>query len=433
MSINSGSDCLFIPSDSNYLIFNFVGTGLDVVWSAGSVATNSNANAYTVSVDGGTAVNWPTTGPVGYLTTRIATGLPYGTHTVKFQRNVANNWALGVKQFIVYGPKEPTLPSGATKLGQYYVMGNFVSQLVADASTISQGTVRKVLAVREAVYVGTWGGPNMGAFVPGGFAVSTSVASSYLEYSFFGTGFDLRINVGGTVTLSIDGTNPTAAGATSTNKYAGVTSFTASTGVIQTIAANGSGVMVSGLPLGSHKIRLTYNSGTTLEVSTIDFITPIHSPKSNLVADLQNTLPVGSQSIGDLRVLTKGIAKQKAWSQANGVSTDPSTSSTSYIPCPDMYTVIKTSAAFIEVNCSLSLGHSINGAWAQIKIFVDGVSVGTDKRTYINITPGGAQFVGNTAIVPVSVGVHKVDVYWLTGSGIVTATGTSRTLTVKEI
>lgn len=411
---------------SSFITITFVGTGLDIIRKDQSSGT---AYTMTVSVDGGSSVGTlNTTASTLERTEKVVSGLPYGTHTVRFLWTV-NNTPIGFRGFVVYQPKKPSLPTGAVELADYNVMADFVANSTASIDTVATGILRKHIA-REFVYVGSWSisGPQNNL---GGWDVTSATNTNYLEYTFFGTGFDFRYQAnvdGATVQVAINGTNATSTNfPTATFSSYGTGSFTAGTGVINQAGASttGSGARLSGLPLGLYAVRFTKTGGTNMRASGIDAITPVHSPKSNLLGDLQNTLTVGSQSLSDSRKFsTSQLAPQKAWAQAVGVSSAPTTSSTAAVPCPDMSVTIRTSGGPIEVYFQI---YQANANFTTISIYVDGVQVVSTAQNASNTV------IPISFIVPVSAGTHKVDGYWNVNAGTVTANSTQRLLKVREL
>jgi hypothetical protein len=447
-SVYSHADGSLAPfSNGGFFQFQFVGTGLDVV-----VADNASggSDSYTYQIDGGTATAWSNTaGNTTLRIQRVVSGLPYGQHTFRFNRVTATTWEPGFRNFIVYQPKKPTLPAGATELADYNVLANFTPATTALTESVSTGVLRKVTN-REMFLSGTWTATQTinsgGGTAPvGGTYINTTTANSYVQYTFFGTGFDFRFGTSSTtqlnVTVSVDGnSNLTSLGA-STGFYGSVTSFTASTGVIvgniQNTFANGA--YVTGLPLGVHTVRVTYNTGATFPVEAFDIITPVHSQKSNIYIDAQNSLPVGSQGISDNRktsAVKDSSAIPKAYAIANGVLSAPTTTATasSPVPVPDMNVTIKTSGGALDITAYIDFANNTTGAGSTFGIYVDGVAVSLPSNT--DVSPGTAgQNMSWTkrVIVPVSAGAHNVQMYWGVYSGTLTALLTDRNLVVKEL
>ena len=419
-----------------FTTLTFVGTGLDLMMGA---AVGTPTDTIGVSIDGSSIGNLPTSSNTSRQL-KIASGLAYGTHTAKFTRSVYSAGVPTIKQFIIYQPRKPVLPVGAIEVADYNVMGDFVSQLTSGDNTISTGVLRKAISTREAVYVTTWTGPNLLTSCTSGFYTITT--NGYFEYTLFGTGFDFRFANAGTActcTLLIDGVSPTTAGATVDKYSTGVTSFTGSTGVIvESTGASGSGVMVRGLTLGKHVVGVTYTSGGALQPESLDIITPIHSHKSNLYADLQTMLPVGSQGLMDSRTTSPQpslMAGTKAWAQAIGMAGvgSATTSATTPVPMPSMSVTIKTSGGALYISYTVSVSIDVVGGTGYFFIFVDGMGHQIYKGWRANVA-GYSMPTSDQAIIPVSAGVHKVDLFWqLAGTGTAVTASVLRNLSVQEL
>ncbi len=434
-SVSNGNEGIGPGANGAYVTVNFVGTGLDIERTDDATG---GADNYTMSIDGGTAVTYASSGSTVRRTTKLVSGLPYGTHTVRFTRVTAVSFTPRIYKFIVYQPKKPTLPSGAVELADYNVMATYVANTTVGTLTIGTGVLRKS-PVREVVYVGTGWSAGFPDTVndPTGWRVESNVVGDYAEYVFFGTGVDYRfygLNVNGTTsaTITVDGSSNLSGFTTSSY---GAASFTPATGVFSQAATNaGAGISISGLTLGLHKIRVTNNSTNYLRISGFDIVTPINSAKSNVSADNQNTLPVGSQGISDNRKLTilKDLSVQtKNSAQAIGVASNPTTTSTTFVPMPDMSTTIKVSGNKIRISYSVSFSGSAVNIYSQAVIYVDGIQVGMPKGNQA-YAAGANGSVADTLTFPVSSGVHKVDLYWATNAGTTTANGLARNLLVEE-
>jgi hypothetical protein len=423
----------------------FVGTGCDIQSTA-----SSNINlVITASIDGGTGFTVPNIPVGGVGTSKIVSGLPYGTHTVLLTLTTATAGQYSLISFAIYQPKKPTLPSGAMELADYCVMAPFIANTVPGSAGVAQGILRKA-AVREIIpYNGTF---TTDASVATGTACAiaglrllTATGGAIYKYTFFGTGFDFRYSHPSTVctyTVAVDGTtNLTSLGATTGGYGTGFTSFNAGTGLITTAAtsgAYGNGAYLNGLALGFHTVTITLTSGSVMVMEALDIITPVYSAKSE-VGDQQNTLMIGSNALSDnrkLTVLKDNSAQPKAWSMAYGVVSQPSTTSTSPVPCPDMSATVKTNAGLIMISYSITLYTPSAGAYGEFYVYVDGqlagpaglnglIAEGTGSNTY--------SVVSQTILWPVSAGVHKVDLYWFSGTGASVLCWTNaRSLMVKE-
>lgn len=443
--MTGAADALLHGVNTTFHTFTFVGTGLDILQQD---SASGGADTYTIQIDGGTAIALPTAGNTALRRTKIVSGLPYGTHTVRWNRVAATTWSIGIMQFIVYQPKKPTLPSGAIELADYNVMADFVSASVEGVDSVSTGTLRKLL-LRELTFVGTWSISTAAVGVgntPGGFQVFTTTLNSYFEYTFFGTGFTYRMNseANQTQTVTVDGaTNFTTANSTpsfgagwSTNPtisflHAGAT-WTASAGTITGNGGTGGILSISGLNLGLHRVRiqLTATAGGGLYPDALDIITPIHSHKDNGPFTLQNTLTVGSQGIRDGRLLASQVNK-KVSAQATGVNNAPTTTSTQMVPVPDMSVTINLKKT-TDVHIFWTAVVQCTGNDNPFRAYINGVAF---DPTYAN-----HQLVNlrNTltgqGIATLPAGVHKIDVYWVvSGAQTATLNSTGRALTVKEL
>lgn len=446
---------IHLNAASSYFVISFVGTGLDIIRQDDRIS--GSTDTITVSVDGSSIGTLANTATTNKRVTKIVSGLPYGTHNVKIVATTATNWLFGLNSIIVYQPKKPVLPTASVELADYNVMANFAAAASAAIDTISTGTLRKN-NIREFIYSGTFSA-SLAASDIGGWEVASTTTGDFFQYSFFGTGFDWRfsnntvlanwqITVDGATNLTVSNSSPTAGagwtGSVATNSSfygAGVSTFTASTGTLtsSTTATVGNGIYVSGLTLGLHTVKIQKAGGTgTVTNQTLDLITPIHSYKSNLYADLQNTLPVGSNALSDNRKITpvKDILPAiKSWTQAIPVASNPTTTSNIAVPIPDMSCTIKTSSGAIQVSGQLSFvnDQGTGAAVTFLYTFVDGVQKGQPSRID---TPNGASTTCSMSIntiVPVSAGTHKVDLYWSTTAGLLTAISVYRVMQVREI
>lgn len=410
-----------------FITLTFVGTGLDIFaygWTSGTQFAS-------ISIDGGASIGSPS-GPANGTSSvmKIVSGLPYGTHTVKFS---ASGNAPGIRQFIVYGPKKPALPMGAVELADYNMMADF-SSVTSGLDVVGSGVLRKA-SIREFVYSGSGFSSIFTAIDSStGWLVRSATNTDSYQYTFFGTGFDFTAHgSSGTTsaTLSIDG--PLYTGSASAT---GTATWTPGTSTMTFSSVVGAGrLRVTGLALGTHTIKFTITGAQNLNLPYVDIITPIHSPKSNLVADLQNTLPVGSCAISDNRktsAIKESLPVQKAWAQAVGVSASPSTGSTSPVPMPDMSTTVKTSGGRVLISYSTSVSNSSANNTTRTAIYVNGILLNSEK-TATSASNGSDETNSDTQIIFLPAGTHKIDVYWWCGGGTSTASGTRRNLIVAEL
>ena len=428
---------LYLGVDSNSIKFTFVGCGLDLLLYD---SANGGNDSYTYQIDGGTATAWfNTAGNPSLRVQKIVSGLSYGTHTFTFNRVTAVTWYNTIVAFKVYQPKKPTLPTGAVEICDYNVMGNYAANTTAGLGTLAVGVLRKY-CTREMVYVsaGTWTLVANYAVIVGAWqAYSSATIGSYVEYTFFGVGFEIRGYTGSgysaNVAVTIDTLAATTANFSSlvSSAYGGM-SFSAGVLNMSGAATAGSGVSVSGLPLGKHTVRFQTNSAVLIALDCLDIITPIHVHKSNGPAAFQNTLAVGSQGLTDSRALSPVSSTQKAWAQAVGVTSTITTSSTSFTPCPDMSCTVKTSGGPIQVSYSVTCYNTTTTVTNSFQIFLNGVLIGRQKMSNVALGSTYAT-VSDSFTYAVGPGTHKIDLGWSTSGGALYTWGDNRNLTVREI
>lgn len=303
----------------NFFTLTFVGTGLDVV-----IATDSVSRSADIYVDNTLVGTATKTGNSFYGEVRkICSGLPYGTHTVRFYCAAAVD-TFAVSDFIIYQPKKPSIPTGATEIADYNVVATYVANSSTSVNALATGVVRK-MNVREFLYSGSsaWAYQTIDATLyPSGVdALQTSSAiGNRVTFSFFGTGFDWRQLANGNtglVQFAINGTNLTSANfpTASISSYGFTNAYPTSTGIQDQVGSGNvtAGVKCSGLPLGYYTLTVTTTNSSQMRVSAIDVITPIHI-----------NLPViktGSTSIRDSRAFSPivdkpnvvDLSKAKAW------------------------------------------------------------------------------------------------------------------------
>lgn len=443
--VSLSNEVLYLNGNTNYILFTFIGTGLDIIEKdigSGSVDT------FTYAIDNGGAASIPFTFNGNTNTRKIVSGLPYGTHVVRITRTSATSASIGFQKFVVYQPKKPAVPTGTVELADYNVSANFVANSTANLDSIATGVLRKQLSIREAFYSGTWTLVSLNAGAINFFPISTTTNGDYFQYTFFGTGFDFRFfasTVTSSVTVSLRQSGGSLLTLNSTNfpglttgSYGPTTGFTYSTGILSQQAGSntpGSGMYISGLALGVYTVRFTNGASSTLSLNTLDIIAPTYSYKSNLYSDLQNTLTVGSNSLSDNRNATPvkdSLPAVKAWAQAAGVTSSPTTTSTSFVPVPDMFCTIKTNGGALRISYSMSnfsTGAS-PGIAGYTRIYVDGVAILNERQALF--CSSGDSSISDTLIFPVSPGTHTVQLFWFTTSGTMTNEALRRGMTVEE-
>ena len=438
-------------SGSNTVMtFNFIGTGLDVI----TAPNDPNARLTIVTVDGQSAGTITTAANEVGKRQPIVSGLPYGSHTVKLTQSGSFDTVF-IRQFVVYQPKNPTIPTGAVELANYNIMANYSSNTQFNTNMyMSTGVLRKACQ-REILYVEGTGGTSNWTLIGGqsgyatGPAAATNRNGAYYEYTFYGTGVDLRCqtyaaatsnatilvdglaltsaNFSG-VTINTNGTNMTYGGTSGSNfalPASNVWSLTWAGGTTD------GQLSIMGLPLGVHKIRVTNNTTGELLLVGIDVITPVHSYKANGHVIYQNTYNVGSQSIGDSRK-TFRTAFAKNYSIASGVTSGPSGGTNGINkPLEEMTTVHTNRTGRVRVYFSNTYQSATTNSQAEHKIVVDGV-IQTPTSYPQNTAPGGATAT-MSMVIPVTPGTHKYDVVWLGNGNTNTANNKSRILLVEEV
>jgi flagellar hook-basal body complex protein FliE len=415
-----------INSNGGSVTIDFIGTGLDIIEADSGTGSG---DTYNFSIDGGSTIAMSGVGSTTARVIKIVSGLPYGQHVIKFTRVTATVFAMGIANFIVYGPKKPSLPAGAVELADYNILADYVANSTAGLETIATGAIRKS-SIRELVYKGTgWSLDSDTSYLNGNNVFGGTAVSDYFEYTFFGTGIEYRLRAayGNSPTLTITdlATNSTVNLASYTTGFYGVTSFTAGSGVINTAGgSNNAGVKVSGLPLKAYKVRVTNNNaGTNLSVLAIDVITPIHVHKNNGPFVLQNTLSVGSQGINDSRKFGSQLTlSQSTVAQTQQISSNLTTSTT-FTPTGELATTVYASedaSYLINLTMTLRLNAVVNAAY--MAIHMDGVQ---QPLTLVEFaSPVSNSLDGSTstmARVFLTKGYHHFMVFWRAGSGSVTS------------
>jgi len=442
------TEALQMTATGAYITLTFVGTGLDLVSYGDATAAG---DAHDLILDGVTlsTATVATTVNKRYYT-KIASGLAYGTHTFKVKRNAAAlGSAYNIEKFIVYGPKKPTLPAGAIELGTYNVVATYaqVSSFsgFTDRDKISTGVIRKT-GSREHVYTGSWAfnAVDPDHFVSG-FDLRTSTNGNYVEYTFTGTGVDIQTYVNAaaqSIIYSIDGA--TNLSGFTTNLVQGSTgvTFTAATGTLAGTSAAGATISLSitGLTYGKHVLKVLRNTATDFMYSdTIGIVTPEHSPVLLVPADIQNTLPVGSCSVVDTRVLNpvKSVSTQKARLQLLGMSGTMTTSATTPVPILDMQGPIKCAGGDLSISYHVAVNSNTGtGSTYTTQVYIDGVAVGKPMQHADN-RAGYFATIADSIVVSVSPGTHFIQLRGYVDSAVswgVGGTGTnSRSLTVREL
>lgn len=427
---------------TGFWTITFVGTGLDVIRNDNNSGVESNI--YQVYVDG-SSVGYMNQGYAVDTVVKVCSGLPYGTHTVKVSRATAAVFSLSIKGFKVYGPKKPTLPTGAVELADYYVMADFVANAASAATNIATGVLRKAISIREGVYTGAGWTPSLSPSYATGWGTDSNTASNTLQYTFWGTGFDFRFyretNGSSNIAVTLNGL---AAATTNfstlvTDTYTGNTAFNTGTGVLSQngTTASASGVVIRGLPLGKYTVVFTNNNNPNLlRTDAFDIITPIHCPKPNSLTEVQNTLPVGSCSIGDLRKIysTQGGDRQTATSK---LLANQSTTSTAFVPVYGLGIPFVGKGKKVRISYALHTNQNTSGQACLCALFVGSVQVSDGKGMGMTGTTTAVVVTSDSVIVTLSPGVHWIQAYfraWASGTATIISDGAyNSTLSVEEL
>ena len=190
---------------SAFLTLTFVGTGLDVVMAEDRNGDTSNSNALAASVDGFSIGVVPArTSSTAFIVQPVVSGLAYGTHTVRVSATGISSANVGVREFIIYGPKKPEIPeddAGSLELSDYNVMADFTADTSNNINSMSKGSLGKAVA-RECIL-------NNGVSGTGRWSTELSTdGNSYgsrlnetgdgstreeLFYTFYGDAFSMRM------------------------------------------------------------------------------------------------------------------------------------------------------------------------------------------------------------------------------------------------
>jgi hypothetical protein len=425
VEINDGA--LSGSGDDDFWTLTFIGTGLDLITLDSQLDRRCE-----VFIDG-FSVGFVTGTYAEPTVRKIVSGLPYGTHTVKFVGNHPSNPAkdlVPVTDFIIYGPKKPTTPTGTMPDGSYYLMADFVANDTTGELIVPQGTIRKT-AEREMIYTGTWSHVGLAINRVNGINLQTTAAAATMEYTFYGTGFNLRLGVGAgaDITIEVDGSTDISSFISSSGN--GV--ITPATGAVNWVGgSDDDNVRVSGMALGLHTVKITSDDVVVKIMGAIDVITPIHSPKLNGPFVKQNTLRVGSMAIGDDRCFDEGDVEDTSFLTKCGYVSVANTSSTTLVPVNDMLATINMEeSGLVKINWNFMARNSSASQFLDIDIFVDGKSTNL-KRYFENHAINEQEHIKCEEVVYLNKGIHTIQAHWLVEGGTATHNGESE-LTVHKV
>jgi hypothetical protein len=168
-----------------------------------------------------------------------------------------------------------------------------------------------------------------------------------------------------------------------------------------------------------------------LDFSALDIITPIHSPNRSFF-NQQNTLPIGSCALSDSRNVFPLITN-KYRGIAKGVTSNPTNTSTSLVPMPEMSLTVPSNGAWFEISASLRLVSNTSNGATFAAIFINGIQLPNFVLGVRIGTGGNSSYTAGSTLVYLTKGTHKIDIYWGVGSGTTgTAATTDRELIVQE-
>jgi hypothetical protein len=427
----------FTINTSGSIFITFVGVGLDIIRAD---TANAAVDSCQVYIDRTLVGTLSSTGSTLSRIEKIASGLPYGTHTVEIRLNVAATANRpGFVGFRVYTPATPSLPAGAQALARYFILANFVSNNLHQAFSVSTGVIRKTYH-REAFYNGTFTQVNYNYGNSGSFYFGATANDSYGEITFYGSGFEFRsyaddsdVNFAFTVDGFALNAGPNGASSKAIFSSAGL-AFSAA-GVVTGTGDQGTWmVRVTNLPQGFHKLRVTRQVGSAVSMlfDCVDVITPFHSYEALGPMRHQSVSHVAS-SIGDLRTLPAAYRTLKPVSQAVGALNGPSYSGTALAPLPDLTTVIKTSGNPIEIAYHCVVTNNNVGAVTALILCVNGVFYSFTESDVMVSTAGYRQTASCRVVIPVPAGENLIEVFWNATAGTATAPSVYRTLNAREL
>jgi hypothetical protein len=422
---------------TSFVTITFIGTGLDIV--ASDENTGASYGSANLQVDGVTVANMNTITGVGATgrerKIKLCSGLPYGSHNVTiFRPGAAQNFP-HIVSFIVYQPKKPALPAGAIELADYNVLATYSALSTPGLNTMSTGVIRKC-PTREIIYNGaSWTVNNDSVNSSPGTYVSSNGANNWYDYTFYGTGVDIRLgpaSVGYTATISIDGSTNLSGYTTAvvgTNH-----SFVAATGALTVGVTTTPDNLLSirGLTLAMHTVRVNRTGGTnSIHSNSLDIITPIHSHVNDMTPS-NNNMVIGSCGISDIRSLSPLASdsknKFKGTALYGGSVTTTSVANT-YVPVPQLNMVVRSKGGWYRVNSQYIFGNSVANGRAYISIAVNGTLA--DELDYSNASSQNQETVYYNGLIYLPEGSHFVSTVMAVGSG--TMTVNSGKMTVEEI
>lgn len=300
----------FNNSSGSFLSLTFIGSGLDLVMDKDDVVGTFNVQTFVDGILVGSISPNDFALSETATTIRVASGLPYGTHTIKIAPSGTFSLNAVLRDVIIYGPKKPAIPLGAVELADYNVMADYLFRgSVQKIDNVSSGVLLKS-AQREVFYEGVnWAAAEVDTinYLTGVKFVSNNSGSAAFEYTFFGTGIEHHFlnndGINYNHTYSIDGNSDLSDYIVNSELNPSFT-FDPSTGNLSgnpISSIRGQVISITGLTLGVHTLRVENagaNSGT-MYLDYLGVITPIH------VNNLEEG--IGSLSMRDQRTFSKDL------------------------------------------------------------------------------------------------------------------------------
>lgn len=302
VKINANGAMEFSNAVGSFWALTFFGTGLDIL------QVESNATGPEPTVDFQAIVDGVVQGSIDTelvqnrkRVIKICSGLEEGFHTVKLllAGGIQSTGSKAFQDFIIYEPKQPSVPEGSLKICEYNLLADYDDSLATSSTVGAQkinGSVFKA-SMREVMYKGTWtvGGLNPSREV-NAFGPFTTTNGNSFEYNFLGDNilinFDGPSGSSGIFTVEIDGVLNASGVALTTN-----------------LINNGGGTYTSTTPdtgqdflsfrsigFGPHTIKVTKTGGLGIEL--LGFYVGMLTFSSNT--------SIGSNSIKDLRNFRSG-------------------------------------------------------------------------------------------------------------------------------
>jgi len=424
--------------------FTFKGTGFDLkivdnTTNASHDTLNKRVHIYVDDVLLGQTQN--TSLQIGGIRIeKIVSGLKYGTHTVRMVPLTTQiTWSWVFISALIYAPKKPSIASNFLALDEYCILGDFLANTTEGAMKISEGVLRRHSS-RDFLYAqGTTGSVdwliNMtSALRCNGAYIETDRLNAYLETLFHGVGFDFRFgNIASAMTLTFTvnnlALNVTNFPSLASSIYATNGSFNTSTGVL-TFSAGSSGeskgLVITGLPLDSYKIRVQSNTASALwQFEALDVISSIDFTSYSKIIN-QNEAALGNRPINQLRKFTNDYKVIRRFYEARGSSGTWSTTVTAPIQVKEMNIMVESEGEWFDIQFKGRVSWSASAAF--------GIYVNNKRVHYLD---GGnaantEQSLSLFKEVFLSKGKHLIEVKSSVGSGTLIFYTSSRMLTAKN-